>query len=215
MELGVLFAARIAWYARLGWRQLERQRVVVDLPASVDEVGNLCVRSVDLESDLVALQQMAQSGELPQGRVARDPDLWRASLALAGDPVEDFRVAESGGELVAYARATLLEGSWQVTEWGRRPGETASIAALLTRLMRAERSSFSMGFCDDRLSTALESLGATVRAEVDPDMMVRCLEAEGMARRLGVEPGSADEMSDLVVERLGSKPFCFWTADRF
>ena len=158
---------------------------------------------------------MAQSAELPQGRVVRDPELWRASLTLAGDPVEDFWVALCRGELVAYARCTLLEGSWQVTEWGRRPGGSASVAALLRRLMRAERSSFTLGFCGDPLRRALESLGATVRVEVDPDMMVRCLDVDGLARRLGVEAVSPDQMSDVLVERLGSEPFCFWAADRF
>jgi predicted N-acetyltransferase YhbS len=215
MEIGVLFASRIAWYTRLGWRQFERQRILVDLPASGDARGDLAVRSVDLETDLTALQQMALSAELPQGRAARDPALWRASLALAGDPEEDFRVAECQGEIVAYARATRLEGSWQVTEWGRRPGRAASVAELLALLMEAERSSFTLGFCDEALRSALERLGAIVRVEVDADMMVRCLNVTRLAARLGVEPCSTDEMSDLLVGRLRSEPFCFWTADRF
>ena len=180
LEISVLFASRIAWYSKLGWRQLLRQRVVVDVTRALP-AGRLSVRPVRLEEDLDALVRMAGSEDLPQGRVARDSKQWRASLLLAGDPDEDFQVAECDDEIVGYARGANVEGSWQVTEWGRLKGREGCLAELLVRLMADCRSPFTVAHVDDPLCTALEEVGAKVSTEVDPDMMLRCLDVDAVA----------------------------------
>jgi hypothetical protein len=167
-----------------------------------------------------------------EGSVVRDHALWRASLANAGNPHEEFVVARRAGEPVAYARATALQGFLVLSELGRREDEEEALAQLVDGLLAPR--------CDDPLATRarpsgeLRRLGVTIdlgmdapllghlearglrhREVPDPTGLWRCLDADALGARLGVRPEPGEDPGDFLARLLPAERFAFWTADRF
>jgi predicted acetyltransferase len=214
-ELSLLFAARIAWYTRLGWRSWPVSRTLLQrrdpaLPAAGAEILRF-----DAARDLAAVKEIYRhySGAF-DGTVVRDESLWEASLANAGNPEEDFRVARERGEVLAYARVAILEGFPIVTEFGRRAEGAAALADLLSAMIDEHAGTGSLHL-DPELERALESRGFDLHRGKHPFVMLRCIDAAALARRLDLEPPEDGEADSLLESVLPGESFGFWTADRF
>jgi len=235
MELSLLFTARTPWYARHGWHSIPCQRTVLRLPdpdAAESVPEGVEIAPFDWEKDFEAVKAIHSAYSAPRnGTVVRDDRLWAASFRLAGNPAEEFRVARRGGRVVAYARATLLEGVFTVTELGRLDDGADALAAVLTRLLRPreadplappgrtsrELRSFALlpAFDDIPLTVALEQRRVATSPMDDPSAMLRCLDAGGLARRLDVSLFPGETADEFLQRMLPPDSFVFWPADRF
>jgi len=215
LEISLLFAARIAWYTRLGWRSWVVLRTLLERRDPAPPTTGVEILPFESVRDLAAVKAIYQSysGSL-DGTVVRDESLWTASLANAGNPEEDFRVARGGGEVLAYARSTILGGFPILTEFGHGADGAAALADLLAAMVDGHAVAGNLHL-DPELERALDDRGFTRQKVEDPTGMLRCIDAAALAERLGVElPGGGDPGS-LLAAVLPAESFGFWTADRF
>jgi GNAT superfamily N-acetyltransferase len=215
IEISLLFAARIPWYTRLGWRSWVVTRTLLERRAPLPPKTGAEILAFDPARDLTAVKAVHQyySG-LFDGTVVRDESLWTASLANAGNPEEDFRVAHDGGEVLAYARTATLEGFPILTEFGHLAGSVDALADLLAAMID-ERVAAGNLHLDPKLERALDARGFRLHRGEDPTGMLRCIDAVGLAERLGVEPPEDGESASFLEEVLPAESFGFWIADRF
>jgi len=230
MELSLLFAARHAFYARLGFRLWPRARpLLLRGEAALPAAG----APFDPERDFGEVAALHAAYSAPfDGTLVRDAALWRSSLALAGNPGEEFRVArDAAGRLAAYVRAIVLEGFFMVAEWARRPDATEALADLAAGLLvprapdpleRAERPSSELRKLlvaptppDAELYAALERRGVEVRSFEERGAMLLCLDADALARRAATARLAGEAPADLLQRLLPDDRFCFWPSDRF
>jgi GNAT superfamily N-acetyltransferase len=206
LELSLLFAARIPWYTRLGWRSWPVERSVLRASGPARSQSGAEVLGFEPDRDLSLVKEICDdySGSL-DGTVIRDERLWIASLANAGNPHEDFRVARRGGELLAYARATVLEGFPVITEYGRRSGAPAALADLLAAMV-GEYAVAGNLHLDLDLQHALEVAGLARQSVEDKSGMLRCLDGEKLAARLGLPPPNGAEAWDFLKTLLPAAP---------
>jgi GNAT superfamily N-acetyltransferase len=214
-ELSLLFTDRIAWYTRLGWRSHVVSRTLLQGRDSPPPSAGLETLRFDPARDLAAVRAIHEqySGEL-DGTVVRDGPLWTASLANAGNPEEDFRVARDGGQVLAYARATVLWGFRVITEFGRRGGGVAALADLLTGMI-GERAFAGNLHLDPELEGSLDDRGISRQRIEDPSAMLRCIDAAALAERLDVAPPAGGDSGAWLETVLPAERFAFWGADRF
>jgi len=214
-EISLLFAARIPWYTRLGWRSWVVTRTLLEQRDPGPPRAGVEILSFDPARDLAAVKSIYQhySGGL-DGTVVRDESLWAASLANAGNPQEDFRVARGGGEVLAYARAAIMGGFPILTEFGRGAGGVAALADLLAAMVDEHAVAGNLHL-DPELERALEGRGFTRKRVEDPTGMLRCIDAGALARRLGIESPEGGDPGRLLEAVLPAESFGFWTADRF
>jgi len=237
MELSLLFSALSDFYAQWGWRPLRLQRSIlrrseapaVAPPGSSDEVE---LASFDAGRDLDAVKALHWSYSASRnGTVVRDADLWTASLAVAGNPGEEFLVARRAGRAIAYVRATRFDPMLCVTELGRDDDASGPLAALIASLLeprdpdplappgtRSEQLRAALllpAFDDIALAVALEHRGVELQPLEDTHTMLRCLNLPALGERLNVRllPG---EDGDAFLNRiLPPDGLVFWPSDRF
>jgi predicted N-acetyltransferase YhbS len=235
LSVGILFGDQ-SLYARRGWRNwgvrtglLVRERGAGAPP----EPPGLAVAAFERARDLAPVRALhAACGELVSGGVVRDDALWEASLRNAGNPDEEFLVARAGGELVAYARASLLYRVLHVMEFGCTPGFEPALAALIARVMtpraadpweRAGRpseelrrvaASVPLGHVPD-LAAALARGAIEARTGGDSKTMLACLDPLELAARVGERPRAGEAPNDFLARLLPPEEIVFWPADRF
>lgn len=235
MELSLLFSGRHSFYERHGWSVRKSHRTVLrwrDRSAAAGSGSAIDVLPFRPEADLQAVREIHQvysSGRT--GTVARDDALWDASLVLAGNPAEEFNVARADGTIVAYIRATLLDDVFQVTELGRSDRGAEGLAELVIDLM-GERESDPLAppgkssrelrafailpsFDDIPLTVALEERGVASHPVEDPTTMLRCIDADALAHRLGASRLPGEEAAQFIDRILPPDGLVFWPADRF
>jgi hypothetical protein len=233
--IGLLFGGE-SFYAGNGWRNwgvpagvLQRSGAPdVPLPPGVAMSG------FARDRDLAAVRALhADYTDALSGTVVRDDALWQASLACAGNPDEEFLVARAHGELVAYARATLLYGFVNVMELACRPGFEGVLAALVARI-QTPRADDPWAPRAGRASDALRSLAITVPLHFAPDLgaalaargiawreagdtktMLVCFDAARLAAATGERVRPGEEPNDFLARLLPARDFTFWPADRF
>jgi GNAT superfamily N-acetyltransferase len=234
LELSVLFASRHAFYERLGWQLVPRPRALWlrgDDAATPSRPADRFDAARDL-ADAFALHE-AHSGARA-GTWLRDAAFFRAQLAFAGNPGEDFLLArDASGHLLAYARAAVLEGVLLATELARRPEPDAAEALadlVLALLQPLERDPLAP---PGRSSAALRSLlvapcledrallDALVRRRVDckpfasRDAMLRLVDAEALARRIAVPRAPGEDDAAWLGRAFPPQRLVLWPADRF
>ena len=214
-EISLLFAARIAWYTSLGWRSWVVSRTLLERGDRASREAGAKILRFDPARDLAAVKAIYEeySGSL-EGTVVRDESLWTASLANAGNPGEDFRVARGERGMLAYARATVLEGFPVITEFGHGAGGIQALADLLAAMV-GERALAGNLHLDPELERALDERGLARHQVEDSTAMLCCIDAAALARRLGVEPPDPGDSESFLEEVLPAGGFGFWTADRF
>ena len=229
-EMGMLFAARLEWYRGLGWHSLRVDRCRIRPGPAPPPVARSptepAVRDFEAgDLDAVAALHRRVTDDL-DGPLRRGRREWRTSLRVAGNPGEAFVVAEKGGELAAYARATVLYDRPTVTEWCCAPGEEAALVATVRRLLRrdlwplrpappaatAGRTDLLAPPAPPPLRSALRAAGLELVDEPDSGAMVRTLSPGALAARLGV---GRDRTEGDPSRRFRPAKLAIWPADRF
>jgi GNAT superfamily N-acetyltransferase len=235
MEISLLFAARIPFYERLGWRSWPMRRALLrrnveatPRPGASGLIIERFAPARDLDA-VVALHAETAAGLA--GAATRDAAAWWASLRLAGNPGEEFLVARAdrARTLLAYARAIRLNEALTIAEHGLRDAD--ALAALCEAILAprvldplapaekpsAEFRSFAVlsVAADSALIAALERRGVVCSSIEDPTPMLRCLDAQVLARRLGLPPEQNSSSDALLRRVLPPDRFSYWLADRF
>jgi predicted N-acetyltransferase YhbS len=234
-ELSLLFTTRRSFYEAYGWNVYKSHRTVLRWSdrARPGATGSaIQIEALRPESDMPAVREIHRvysSGRT--GTTVRDDALWSATLELGGNPVEEFNVARVDGAIVAYLRAALLDDVFQVTELGRTDRDAEALAALVVDLMR-ERSPDPLApggkssrelrafailptFDDIPLTIALEERAMASHPLEDPGTMLRCLDADALARRLNVSRLPGEEPHEFLSRILPPDGLVCWPADRF
>jgi GNAT superfamily N-acetyltransferase len=219
MALSLLFAARIAWYESLGWRQWPaarglwlREGEVAPPPAGLE------LAAFDAQRDIADVRAIhAAYSALRSGTLLRDEVAWQGNLRVAGNPAEDFRVARRDGRVTAYTRTIVMEGHPILSEFGRRsePEAAADLAALLAEAFGARGGGYGPLPADPALEAALGPRRIGVRLVPDPSSMLRCLDAEALRRAACLPPVSDETEGELLARALPPERLLFWPADRF
>ncbi len=228
MVLSYLLAERLEWYGKHGYRPWSRGwRTLHWADRSMSAVSG--ARRYDPATDRDGLERLwrvyaeGAAGVPLDGIVHRDAGGWRGSFQLAGNPDEDIRVADRGPEISAYVRVADIGGRLRVLEWGRDRDAAQALCELVAAAM-AGRGVLSIRLPlvrDEVLEAAFADAGARIETqpawdEVPPDTrppatwMVRCLDDDALADRLGVA-----REDDVLTGCLPPERFAFWEADRF
>lgn len=215
-DASLLFASRLDFYARFGWRSLPRQlSFIAGAPAAA---ATALVEPFDPARDLEAVMAIyAAYGAAIPGATVRDAAYWRGQLRYAGNPDERILVARRDGRVVAYARATHLYDLPVITEHGSVAGATAALADLLAELHAGAAGppgSLAQLCPDTALAEALSARGLDVRAIDDQSWMWRAIDPERLAARLRL-PLAAVRADDFFAELLPAARSRYWLSDRF
>ena len=235
MELSLLFAARHAFYTRLGWTLWPRQRPLwfaTDALATPGAALGIDVFDAARDLDAVMALHARYSGSR-RGTTVRDRAFWLGNLAFAGNPTEEFSVArDAAGRILAYARASLFEGLCAILEVGREesPEAAGALADLVLRNMgpraadpfaaRAGKTSaefrrmlLAPAHDDAGLDVALAARGVTAKEFEEKGSMLRVVDAAALARRFGAP--AAESPESLLRRVLPPERLVCWPADRF
>jgi predicted N-acetyltransferase YhbS len=241
-EISLLFAERLDFYTRFGWRPVTRQFTAVadahKIRAPADFRLSYFSEAPDLEE--VAALHRGYSGRF-NGSAVRDDTGWRANLKIAGEPEEYFVVCrDNAGSLAAYARATLFHGFPMVTEYGYAPHRPQAMLTLMQHFGQvasglepsivpaggAMHSTALRKFGDPPVPAllvthsahdpALEDLmrdaGAFLMHHPDNFFMWRAIAPHKLARRFGA---AAERAESALFAALEAPDTLYWTADRF
>jgi predicted N-acetyltransferase YhbS len=136
-EVSLLFAERLDFYARFGWRPVTRQFSALADTQTMSTGANFRLARFEEGRDLrdVAALHRAYSGHF-EGIVRRDLAGWRGNLRYAGNPGEYFIVCRREGAdgLAAYARAMKFHGFPMLMEYGYAPEAADAMLALIRHL---------------------------------------------------------------------------------
>lgn len=213
-DASLLFAVRLDFYARFGWRSLPRQLWSI-APSTAPATAPPGVEAFDAARDLDAVTALYErhSGAVA-GATVRDAAYWRGQLRYAGNPDERFLVVRRGGRVVAYARGTTLYDFPVVIEHG---GETDALADLVAHLHHGAAGaagSLAQLTPDGALVEALAGRGLELRAIDDQSWMWRPIDVERLAARLRV-PVAVARADDLFAQLFPATASRYWLADRF
>jgi GNAT superfamily N-acetyltransferase len=236
LELSLLFASRHAFYARLGWQLVPRARALwLRDDDTAAPAAALRIVHFDPARDLDAAFALhaAHSGALA-GTFVRDAAFFRAQLGFAGNPDEDFLLArDERGQLLAYARAAVLEGIPLVTELARRPEPAAAeaLADLVLALLQPRepdplappgrpstelrRRLVAPCLADAALDDALMRRRLERKDFSSRDAMLRVVDAEALARRTAVPRAPGDDDAAWLARAFPPEQLVLWPADRF
>ena len=237
MELSLLFASRHDFYARLGWVLCPRQRPLwIRADASGAPDAACRIDAFDIARDLDAVIALHEGYSASRdGTTVRDRAFWLGQLGFAGNPTEEFTVArDASNRILAYARASLLEGFCAVLEIGREPSPASAdaLADLLVHTAtpndddpcaaRAGKPSsefrrvlLAPAHDDAALDTALAARGVQVQHFEEKGSMLRVLNAEALAQRCGASLGPGESPESMLHRLLPPAQLVFWPADRF
>jgi len=241
-EVSLLFAERLDFYARFGWRPVTRQfTALADTPAMRTSAEFRLARFDEARDQKeVAALHRGYSGRF-DACALRDEAGWRGNLRYAGNPGEYFVVCRGlDGTLGAYVRAMTFHGFPMIMEYGyaagaadamlalvRHIGEAASGAAPSLVLSDGERDTSPLrnsasppapallvthSAHDPALEEQMREAGAFPMHHPDNFFMWRVVAPRKLAKRLGL---AGDETEEALFEMLQAPGALYWTADRF
>ncbi len=226
MEISLLFASRVSWYQSLGWRPwgaAPRRLSIMGSRADHPLEGpNLAIAQFDPDRHFDAVRALGDHYSADRhGTVIRSEAGWRVSLELAGNPVEEFLVAQGEGldQIIVYLRGCILGGAWQVLEWACAEGHEEHLAELIAATSRAvgQEGVLAPSLHDELLEDSLLARGIRQGSAPSgsPVWMASCLDPTALARRFGLPEAMADDPFEALAVVLPPPAFHFWTADRF
>lgn len=217
-DLSLLFATRLPFYARLGWRSHVRRLVILD-PATVPATGTVTLAPFR-DGDLPVVAALYDAFTAKRiGPTVRSPAYWRGQLRFAGNPAEDFLLARDGGQLVAYARATTLFGLPVVMEHAYAAGHARALADLVVTLHgRASTdgapATVTQLTGDTEVLEDLAARGITHRPVDDVFWLWDIVRPDRVAAAAGI-PRRALRSDDALLRVLPPDRSVYWISDRF
>lgn len=209
MALSLLFAARIGFYARLGWSAIPYPVWSIHRGSAEPAPGRpLC----DADQPAVRRLYDAYCASIDLTSI-RDGAYWAGQLAYAGNPDEAFRVAERAGRVVAYARRIEFFKLARAMEYARADGAEGELAGLLLELAPRDGALLAPRAPDPELAAALARAGARVDEVRFPDAMWRVLDRPRLLTLADLGERASDE--EILRELVDRESALYWTSDRF
>lgn len=214
MPIGLLFSDVRSLYGPLGWVPLPMPVLALRPRHTAPRAPqDLAIRSFEARDLPEVMRIYAGYCDAISGTTIRDAEYWRGQLRYAGNPNECFRVAERGGEILAYARSVVFSGVTSAMEYACRRGESDSLAALLLQLCPDQATLFCRLAPDPALRGSLERAPAELALFEDPMAMWRVLDAPRLAEIAGLR--EIPEDGELLRALLGEPAGIYWLSDRF
>jgi predicted N-acetyltransferase YhbS len=243
-EVSMLFAERLDFYARFGWRPVTRQFSALADAQTMRAPAGFRLARFDEGHDLEAVAALHRSYSARfDGTVVRDTAGWRGNLHYAGNPAEYFVVCrrERSDDLVAYARAILFHGFPMVMEYGYEPRAADGMIALMRHIGETASGAASslplQDGCDGDAAMLRNSADASGSALLvthsahDPALEERLHEAGVLVThhsdnffmwrviapdKIAARLGvAAEEAEAALFAMLHAPNALYWTADRF
>ncbi|MEX2206191.1 MAG: GNAT family N-acetyltransferase [Myxococcota bacterium] len=214
MALSLLFTGRFSFYEPLGFQQMSTRlfKLAPGAPLAPPDDGTI-LRAFE-PADLERVRALYDVYTEPlSGPTVRDARYWAGQLRTAGTPHEDFRVAERGGALLAYARAASFSGRTRVLEYARSAGGAGALARLLAAHRPAEHRLPVPLVRDAELGDALRGFGLDSAPGEDPSPMWLVLDRPALARIAGASESTSDRA--LLESLVGGPLVTYWPSDRF
>jgi predicted N-acetyltransferase YhbS len=217
-ELSLLFAVRLLFYSRHGWRSHLRHLIFIDR-GDAQAAGPYAVAPftpADLD-EVMALYEGYNAAF--SGPTIRDRRYWQGQLQYAGsDGREDFLLARAGGRIVAYARGTPLYDFYTIMEHGYLPGCDDALAQLVCHLHANPAAAYPGTVTQLALAPEVQRLlrgrGLVLRTFEDVFWMWQIISPRRLAAKLGMSEAhlAAD---DIFFQLLPPQESVYWIADRF
>ena len=216
-DLSLLFAVRLLFYSRHGWRSHLRHLLFIDA-ADVGGSGPYAIAPFTL-SDLETVMAIYESyGAAFNGPTVRDHTYWRGQLCYAGNPEEDFLVARANSRIVAYMRGTPLYDFYQIIEHGCLPGHEDALTQLVCCLHGSKARNLPGTVTQlaivPTVRQQLVERGLTVRTVEDVFWMWQVISPARVAAKLGISEAEL-EADDVFFRLLPPERSVYWIADRF
>ena len=216
-DLSLLFATRLAFYGRHGWRSHVRRLLFIE-PGSVSAAGPYRIDRF-CSADLPAVMQVYDRYTAARvGPTRRDARYWQGQLHYAGNPHEDFLVARAGDAIVAYARGTTLYDYYVIMEHAHLPGHADALTQLVCRLHGTEAAALPGTITHlviaPEVADAVRARGLTTHDVEDVFWMWRVIAPSRLAARLGIPADDLDR-DDTFTCLLPPDRSVYWIADRF
>lgn len=214
MALALLFTGRFSFYEPHGFLQISSRLFKLSPAAPLAEPGDGTRLRAFQPDDLARVRALYDAYTEPlSGPTLRDARYWAGQLRTAGTPHEDFRLAERGGELVAYARAASFGGRVRVIEYARAANGASALARLLAALTPAGHRLPVPLVRDAELGDALRAFGLESAPGEDPSPMWLVLDRPLLARIAGAPESTPDRA--LLESLVGGPLVVYWPSDRF
>ena len=212
-DVSLLFASRLDFYARFGWRSQLRYLSFIEpseARPSTDAEEFVAARDLDGVVDVYGIH----SAPIP-GSTVRDAAYWSGQLRYAGNPDERILVVRRGGAVVAYARATTLYDFHTIIEHGCLPGAEQALADLIAHMHAGvPTGTIAQLTPSSELAELLRGHGLTVNRVEDRSWMWHPLEPARLAAKLRV-PEATVQGEGFFVELLPPASSRYWLSDRF
>jgi GNAT superfamily N-acetyltransferase len=215
-DVSLLFASKLDFYARFGWRTALRQLTFIDAAPRQASLPT-GVQVFDAGRDMADVAAVYDAYNTAPGATLRDAAYWRGQLRYAGNPGERFLVARRDHRVVAYARATTLYDLNFITEHGCLAGGAEALVDLIAHQIEsggALPGTLAQLVPDTALGEALTARGFTLRQVDDPSAMWRVVDAERVAGKLRL-PVAQVRSDAFFTELLPATASRYWVADRF
>ncbi len=219
-DLSLLFAVRLDFYSRFGWRSHLRRLSFLD-PIRVSATGSYRIAPF-VPADLGRVKAIYDTFNRGlAGTTVRDDAYWAGQLKYAGSPNEDFLVARDAGEIVAYARGASLGdylGYYVILEHACMPGHEDALVQLLCRLHGSEATALPGTLAQLATSPAiaakLQARGITLRTVEDSFWMWQVISPRQVAAKLGLHVAEV-EAEDFFDRLFPPDASLYWISDRF
>jgi predicted N-acetyltransferase YhbS len=140
-EVSLLFAERLGFYNRFGWREVARKFTILTGAAGIRVDDDCEIDVFDAARDLSAIRAIhdAYTGRFNVAAI-RDEEDWRGNLIFAANQPnrpssnEYFILARKDDAPVAYLRVSRFHGVAMVMEYGYRPGAVDALLTLFRHL---------------------------------------------------------------------------------
>lgn len=213
MALSLLFGVE-KLYAELGWIALPQARVAIHHPPSARPPPEGIALRAFRDDDFAAVRELYDAyASRIESTTVRDLAYWQGQLRYAGNPGEEFRVAERDGQVVAYLRTTVMSGVTMALEFARALDALGALAALVLAALPRGRALIAPRGPDDEIELALRQAGARVDRVGDSSTMWRVLDRARLLELARLPAATTD--AQLLADLVAGPRALYWFSDRF
>ncbi len=212
MAISLLFGVERI-YDALGWVRIPLPWVAIHRPErALPSSPGLVIRPY-AGADFPAVRELydAYAARL-ECVTRRDERYWAGQLRYAGNPDEEFRVAERAGRPVAYLRTTRMRAPVAL-EYAYAPDASDALAALFAGALLVGKALLAPAGSDGELEKLLVPTGARVDPAPYSGSMWRVLDRARL-QALAELPATASDRA-ILHALVGGPRALYWQSDRF
>ena len=209
MAISLLYAGPHPLYEQQGWVSIPERYLRIHAPDELPRLPEACtVRDFERRDLEVVRELYERYAASLETTTLRTPEYWDGQLRYAGNPDEDFRVAECDGRIIGYARALGAPDARAILEYACEAGAEVELASLVLRLAARGRPLIGPA---SPIEEPLRKLGARTELFRPRSAMWRVLDRAKLEQLSGVA-GDDAQILETLVDRSDA---LYWPSDRF